>query len=58
MTPKDLKKYYKSGYKFYKETGMSQASYSNWLKWGYIPLVSQAKIQAFTNGALKAEWGN
>ena len=56
MTPSDLKKYYQSGYKFCLKTGMSQSSYSNWFKWGYIPLESQAKIQSLTNGELKAQW--
>jgi len=54
MTPQDLKKYYKTGYNFQKKTGMSQASYCNWMKQGYIPIVSQVKIQQLTKGILKA----
>ncbi len=56
MTPKDIKKYYKTGYKFSKETGMSQSSLVNWVKWGYVPLVSQAKIEQLTEGKLKSDW--
>lgn len=57
MTPKDVKKYYKSGYRFHKSTGMSQSSLENWFKWGYVPLLSQLKIEQLTQGDLKAEWG-
>lgn len=53
MTPQELKEYYKTGYRFYKETGISQSSFSNWLRWGYIPKGAQAQIQLLTGGALK-----
>lgn len=56
MTPKEVKKYFKSLYRFHKETGMSCSSLGNWLSWGYIPFASQMKIQKLTDGVLKAEW--
>lgn len=54
MTPKDIEKYYKTGYNFHQKTGMSQMTYSNWRKWGYVPIASQIKIQQLTKGILKA----
>lgn len=56
MTPKEVKKHYKTQYNFRTETGMSAASLGNWLKWGYVPLLSQVKLEQLTDGKLKAEW--
>lgn len=56
MTPKDIKKYYKSRYNFNKLTQMSENSLANWLNWGYVPYVSQKKIEKLTNGELTAVW--
>ena len=55
MTPDDLMKFYKSKYRFHKETGMSASSLFNWLKWGFVPEGSQYKIERLTKGALKVE---
>ena len=56
MTTDDLKKYYGNSYQFKKRTGMSDASFRNWLKWGFVPEASQYKIERLTNGELKTEW--
>lgn len=56
MKPQDVKKYFGSGYGFRKETGMSAATLGNWLEWGYVPFVSQKKIEKITNKELKAVW--
>ncbi len=56
MTPDEVKKYYKTGYMFKKITGMAAGSLGNWLKWGYVPLLSQLKIEKLTDGALKSDW--
>jgi hypothetical protein len=56
MTPKEIKKFYGSLYRFNKDTGMSPSSLGNWLKWGYVPFESQGKIEQLTKGLLKAEW--
>ncbi len=56
MTPEDVKKYYKSQYNFRKETGMSTSTLGNWLKWGYIPVDSQYRLERLTEGKLKTEW--
>lgn len=58
MKPKDIKRYYKTGYRFNKETGMSAATLGNWLKWGYVPISSQLFVERVTDGALKADWEN
>jgi len=55
MIPKEVKKYFKTQYNFHKETGMSAMSLGNWLKWGYVPLDSQVKIEQLTDGKLKAD---
>ncbi|HWW39657.1 hypothetical protein [Pedobacter sp.] len=56
MRPKEVYRYYKSSYAFNKETGMSRATLGNWLKWGYVPLKSQVKLQRLTKNDLMAEW--
>lgn len=58
MTPQDIQKHYKTAYRFYKETGMSQNSLANWFKWGYVPLNSQVKIERITEGVLKADFNH
>jgi hypothetical protein len=56
MKPKDVKKFYKTGYRFRKQTGMSDNTLKNWIDCGYVPFKSQKKIEAITNGILVAEW--
>ena len=56
MTPKEVKKHYKSLYRFNKETGMSCSTLGNWLKWGFVPLKAQMKLETLTDGKLKAQW--
>jgi len=56
MTPKDVKKYYKTGYNFRKKTGMSDNTLHNWIKCGYVPFKSQKKIEDLTGGELTAVW--
>lgn len=56
MTPKCIKKYFKSCYGFGKATGMSPSSYMNWQENGFIPFLSQKKIEKITGGKLKAKW--
>ena len=58
MKPEEVKKHYKTAYNFYKETGMSPANIGNWVRWGYIPIASQFKIEETTNGKLKANYGD
>jgi ABC-type long-subunit fatty acid transport system fused permease/ATPase subunit len=56
MTPDDLKKFYGNSYQFRKRTGMSDASFRNWIKWGYVPEASQYKLERLTGGKLKTQW--
>lgn len=56
MTPKCVRKFFKSSYIFSRETGMSSSSFMNWEKTGYIPYLSQKKIEKVTQGKLKARW--
>lgn len=54
MTLEDVKKYYKSGYKFYKQTGMHHSNLCNWREKGFIPIKSQMRLEELTKGKLKA----
>jgi hypothetical protein len=56
VKPEDVKAYYKSQYRFGKETGMSTSTLGNWLKWGYVPEDAQYKLERLTKGKLKTEW--
>ncbi len=56
MTPDEVKEYYGNGYRFHKQTGMSQATFLNWKRQGHIPVQSQARLQQLTKGELKASW--
>ena len=56
MNAQDIWDYFKTHRNFGKETGMSPTSLVNWKKWGFIPYVSQKKIEKLTNGELKAVW--
>lgn len=54
MTIDDVKRFFGTGYKFQKYTGMSHDNYRNWEKRGYIPIETQLKLEELTNGSLKA----
>ena len=56
MTINEVARYYKSSYFFNKQTGMAPNSYLNWIKWGFIPMESQCKIEELTQGELKANY--
>jgi hypothetical protein len=56
MTINELINSYKSSYAFHKQTGMAPHSYLNWIKWGYIPIVSQHKLEELSGGMLKADF--
>ena len=55
MTIYELKNYYKSSYAFAQATKMSHSSYQNWCEWGFIPIMSQMRIELLTLGKLKAD---
>lgn len=56
MTPEQVRVYYDNGYNFKKVTGMSRNSLHNWFKCGFVPFLSQKKLEKLTNGSLIAEW--
>ena len=58
MKPDDVKQYFGNSYQFKKKTGMSDASFRNWMKWGFVPEASQYKIERLTKGKLKTEWSD
>lgn len=55
MTIQELKDYFVTGYRFEQQTGISSVSFQNWIKWDYIPIRSQFKIEQLTNGKFKAD---
>ena len=51
----DLYEYYqKSWVNVMRQTGVGSTSLLNWRKLGYIPIVSQLKIETNTNGLFQA----
>ena len=56
MTLDDLKNHFGNSLRFQEKTGMSHANYVHWAKCGYIPILSQMKIQKLTGGTLKADF--
>lgn len=56
MTPDDVKQYFGNSYQFKKRTNMSDATFRNWMKWGFVPEDSQYKLERLTNGELKTQW--
>ncbi len=54
MTLDEVKKHFNTGYQLKKVTGMSYNNIYNWEKLGYVPILSQMKIETRTHGALKA----
>ena len=56
MTPQDVREHFKTGYNFRKLTGMSDNTMHNWINAGYIPYISQKKIEKVTDGSLVAVW--
>lgn len=55
MSPENVLDKYGTKYKFNKETKMAASSLGNWLKWGYVPLGAQLKLERITKGELKAD---
>lgn len=55
MTPAEVKSYYCSTRNFANLTGMTANTLSNWLRWGYIPVSAQKKIEKLTKGKLKTD---
>ena len=58
MTLEELKDYFKSKLQFEKQTGLKRQNWHHWLKRGYIPLVSQQRLESLTNGQLKADFNH
>jgi hypothetical protein len=58
MTVEDVKKYFGSTYKFAMITGMGHSNILYWAKKGFIPLLSQLRIERATDGKLKADFNH
>lgn len=55
MTIDDVLTYYRTGYNMRKVTGLSASNVVHWKKLGYVPIVTQMKLERLSNGALKAD---
>lgn len=55
MTIEEVMDYFEGGRSFHYLTGLSEISYRNWVKAGYVPIVSQMKLERITDGALKCD---
>lgn len=55
MRLKDVLDHYGNIYRFERDSGMSHNSYYNWARRGYIPIVSQIKLERLTEGKLQAD---
>jgi len=55
MTINDLRAHYKNGYDFERKTGLTHVNWTNWGRKGYIPILSQMRIERITKGLLKAD---
>ena len=56
MTPTEVIKHYDDVMNFQRLTKMSRNSLNNWIAWGYVPFVSQKKLECISRGALRAVW--
>jgi len=56
MTLDDLKNHFGNCNKFQEKTGMSHTNYTHWSKIGYVPILTQMKLQKLTGGTLKANF--
>ncbi len=56
MTIEELKEFFINAHRFERKTGMASNSFRNWMKWGFIPIESQCRIERFTASQLKANY--
>lgn len=54
MTIEDVLSYYGTGYNMNKVTGLAASNVVRWKKFGYVPILTQMRIEKLTHGALKA----
>lgn len=58
MTVDEVKQYFGTSYRFSMITGFAHTNFSNWTKKGYIPYLTQKRLEEFTNGILIADWND
>lgn len=55
MRLEDVLNYYGTAYEMEKKHKLAHQNVSNWKRLGYIPIMTQMKIERLTNGELKAD---
>lgn len=58
MTIDDVLTYYRTGYNMRKVTGLSASNVVHWRKLGYIPIVTQMRIEKLSQRELKADFND
>ena len=54
MRLEDVLNLYGNQYQFHKQTKMSVNTIKNWKRLSYIPILSQIRLEALSNGAITA----
>lgn len=55
MKLEDILNYYGTPYEMEKKHKLAHQNVSNWKRLGYVPIMTQLKIERLTEGALKAD---
>ncbi len=55
MTLDDIKKHFGNSMQFERSTKMNHSCYTKWQNKGYIPVLTQRRIEELTGGKLKAD---
>lgn len=55
MTIDEVLKYFGNTYRMEKEYGIAHGNVRNWRKKGYVPIMTQMKLEELTKGVLKAD---
>lgn len=54
MTIDEVITYFGSAWKMNQKIGMAHQNINNWKRYGFIPIMTQMKIEKLTDGELKA----
>lgn len=54
MTIEDVLRHYGTGYNMNKVIGLAASNVVRWKKFGYVPILTQIRIEQLSNGKLKA----
>lgn len=58
MTIDEVKQYFVNWYRYENLTGLSHSNHLYWRKIGYIPILTQNKLEKLTGGALVSRYSD